>query len=134
MPSRTRMVFAQMASEPRPTEQRLPRGPSALDPEDRARLHRQRIQDAFVALVAERGLPDTSIRDICAGARVAPRDLYAQYPGKLELLLGTCDAIVRDACDAVAATRRGAAPPADVTTAVAAVLKPLAQQAAARPA
>ena len=27
-----------MASEPRPTEQRLPRGPSALDPEDRARV------------------------------------------------------------------------------------------------
>ena len=64
---RIRMVLREMASEPRPTEQRLPRGPSALDPEDRARLHRQRIQDAFVALVAERGLPDTSIRDICAG-------------------------------------------------------------------
>jgi AcrR family transcriptional regulator len=123
-----------MATEPRPPEQRLPRGPSALHPEDRARLHRQRIQDAFVALVAERGLPDTSIRDICAAARVAPRDLYAQYPGKQELLLGTCDAIVRDACDAVAAVRRNGAPPADVAAAVAAVLRPLAQQAAARPA
>jgi AcrR family transcriptional regulator len=123
-----------MAIDRRPPEQRLPRGPSALDPEDRARLHRERVQDALVTLVAERGLPETSIRDICAQARVAPRDLYAQYAGKQELLLGTCDAIVREARDAIAVARRTSPPPIDTAEAVAAVLLPLAKQAAARPA
>lgn len=117
---------------PHPTP-RLPRGLNALDPDDRGRVHRQRLQDALVGLVAERGFPETSIREICSRAHVGPRDLYAQYPGKQELLLGTCDGIVAEAVAAVHESQRAASPPADVEAAIAGVLVPFARSLASRP-
>jgi AcrR family transcriptional regulator len=83
-----------MALQDRPNRDRLPRGSNALEPEELARRHRERLQEALVARVAANGLFDTTIRDICAEAQVATRDLYALYAGKDELLLATCDAIV----------------------------------------
>ncbi len=118
---------------PRP-KPRLPRGPSALDPDDRSRVHRQRLQDALVALVAERGFVDTRIREICSHAQVGPRDLYAEYPGKQELLLSTCDAIADEAIAAVRAGLRDSSPPATAEAAIAGVLVPFARSLAARPA
>lgn len=122
-----------MATDRPQTRPRLPRGANALSPSDRDRVHRQRIQDALVALVAEQGFADTSIRDICGRAQVAARDLYALYPGKQELLLATCDALVREVCDAVAAARRTAPPTDDVAGLVATVLDPIVQAIVARP-
>ena len=83
-----------MALQDRPNRDRLPRGSNALEPEELARRHRERLQEALVVRVAANGLFDTTIRDICAEAQVATRDLYALYAGKDELLLATCDAIV----------------------------------------
>lgn len=124
-----------MASDAQHPKPRLPRGRSALDPDDRGRAHRLRLQDALVELVAEQGFADTRIRDICARAHVAPGDLYSQYPRKQELLLSTCDAIVDDACVAVRAALRGDREPApDLERAVAEVLLPLGRAVAARPA
>ncbi|MBF6621309.1 MAG: TetR/AcrR family transcriptional regulator [Patulibacter sp.] len=98
-------------------------------------MHRQRLQDALVTLVAERGFPETSIREICSHAHVGPRDLYAQYPGKQELLLSTCDAIVAEAIAAVRASQRAATtPPDSVESAVASVLVPFARALSSRPA
>jgi AcrR family transcriptional regulator len=124
-----------MAPDPSPSNPRLPRGRSALTPDDRGRAHRQRLQEATVEVVTESGFADTRIRDICARAHVASRDLYAQYENKQELLLSTCDAIVDDACATVRGALRDARePPADVEAAVAGVLVPLARRLAARPA
>jgi AcrR family transcriptional regulator len=118
-------------AQPRP---RLPRGANALPPSDRDRVHRQRIQDALVVLVAEQGFADTSIRDVCTRSQVAARDLYVLYPGKQELLLATCDALVRETCDAVASARRAASPADDIAQTVATVLDPIAQAIVTRPA
>lgn len=113
-------------------------GTTAPDPaqnDERHRAYRQRLQDALVELVAERGYPDTKIKDVCAHAHVAPRDLYEQYPGKQELLLSTCDAIVDDACASVRSWRRSnPLVEPDFEAAVASVLTPLARAMAARPA
>ncbi|HEX5926002.1 MAG TPA: TetR/AcrR family transcriptional regulator [Baekduia sp.] len=94
-----------MAAQDRPTRDRLPRGSNALEPEELARRHRERLQDALVVRVAANGLFDTTIRDICTEAQVATRDLYALYPGKDELLLATCDAIVARASRQLDAAR-----------------------------
>lgn len=124
-----------MASDAPHPKPRLPRGRSALDANDRGRAHRGRLQDALVELVAEHGFESTRVRDICARAHVSPGDLYAQYPRKQDLLLSTCDAIVTDACASVDAARRERRqPPADVESAVADVLVPIARTIAARPA
>ncbi len=87
-----------------------------------------------MALVAEQGFTDTSIRDVCGRSQVAARDLYTLYPGKQELLLATCDALVREVCDAVAAARRSAAPTDDIAQTVATVLDPIVRAVVARPA
>lgn len=123
-----------MASDAPPPKPRLPRGRSALEVGDRERAHRERLQEALVELVAERGFEATRIRDICTRAHVAPGDLYGQYPGKQELLLSTCDAIADDAYDSLQAALEGGPAPADVEQAVTDVLVPLARVAAARPA
>lgn len=123
-----------MATDRPRSKPRLPRGVSALPPDDRARVHRERIQDALVELVAEQGFTATSIRDVCGRSQVASRDLYVLYPGKQELLLATCDSLVREVCDAVAAARRASTPTDDVAQTVETVLAPIAQAVAARPA
>lgn len=123
-----------MATDRPQSRPRLPRGANALSPSDRDRVHRQRLQDALVALVAEQGFTDTSIRDVCGRAQVAARDLYTLYPGKQDLLLATCDSLVHEACDAVAAARRSAAPTDDIAEIVATVLDPIVRAVVARPA
>lgn len=123
-----------MAPDPAPSRRRLPRGRSALTPDERDRTHRLRLQAATVAVVTEKGFAQARINDICARARVATRDLYAQYANKQELLLSTCDAIVDDAFEAIlAASLRSRRPPTDVEGAVAGVLVPFAQWLADRP-
>lgn len=123
-----------MAPDPSPSNPRLPRGRSALTADDRGRAHRLRLQDATVEVVTESGFAETRIRDICARAHVASRDLYAQYENKQELLISTCDAIVDDACDAVRGALRDARePPTEIEAAIAGVLVPLARRLAARP-
>ena len=48
-----------MASQERPIRDRLPRGSNALEPEELARRHRERLQEALVVRVAANGLFDT---------------------------------------------------------------------------
>lgn len=85
--------------------------------------------------MTEKGFSEARINDICTRARVATRDLYAQYANKQELLLSTCDAIADDAFKAItAASLSDRRPPSDVEGAVAGVLVPLARRLAARPA
>lgn len=127
------MPMAADRQQSRATRARLPRGASALAPDDRERVHRQRIQDALVSLVGERGFADTTIRDVCTRAQIASRDLYALYPGKRELLLATCDALVRETCDRISTARRTAPETDDVATLVSTVLEPIAAAIAARP-
>lgn len=124
-----------MAPDPAPSRRRLPRGRSALTPDERDRTHRLRLQAATVDVVTEKGYAQARITDICTRARVATRDLYAQYANKQELVLSTCDAIVDDAFAAILATSlRSRRPPNDVEGAVAGVLVPFAQWLAAHPA
>ncbi|MFA4928325.1 MAG: TetR/AcrR family transcriptional regulator [Patulibacter sp.] len=124
-----------MSPDAPPPKPRLPRGLNALDAGDRGRVHRERLQDAFVTLVADRGYTDTSIREICSHAHVGPRDLYAQYPGKQELLLSTCDAVVDEAVAAVRAAHEATAiAPDSVESAIAGVLVPFARTLSTRPA
>ena len=100
---------ARMALQDHPNRDRLPRGSNALEPEELARRHRERLQEALVVRVAANGLFDTTIRDICTEAQVAARDLYALYPGKDELLLATCDAIIARTSRQLDAARPSAA-------------------------
>ena len=47
---------------------------------------RERIIDAFMALVAERGLVDIGLADIAEAADVSLAELRAEFPGKLAIL------------------------------------------------
>lgn len=119
-----------MPDEPQSPGGRLPRGRSALAADDRGRAHRERLEEALVTTVAAKGFPDARVRDVCATARVAPRDLYAHFADKQELLLSTCDRIAEDAFAAIPE-----ASAADtLQEAVAGVLTPVARSLAARPA
>jgi AcrR family transcriptional regulator len=86
MAQRTRSVKAR--------ERGLPRGPQALPPEEVAADQRERLYEAMIKAVNERGFVATTISDLVAGAGVSRRSFYEHFENKEECLLATYDALI----------------------------------------
>jgi AcrR family transcriptional regulator len=86
-----------MAQRTRSTKARegaLPRGPQALPPEEVAADQRERLYEAMIKAVNERGFVATTISDLVAGAGVSRRSFYEHFENKEECLLATYDALI----------------------------------------
>lgn len=85
---------------------RLPRGRHGLPREFVSRNQRDRLAAATIAVVAENGLNEATIAQICAAASVSRRTFYAYFSSKEECFFAAYDTVVRYLCtetDAVAA-------------------------------
>jgi AcrR family transcriptional regulator len=72
----------------------LPRGPQALPPEEVAADQRERLYEAMIQAVNERGFVATTISDLVARAGVSRRSFYEHFANKEECLLATYDALI----------------------------------------
>lgn len=70
----------------------LPRGPQALPREQVAEDQRERLFDAMVASINERGFAGTTISDLVGRAGVSRRSFYEHFANKEACLLGAFDA------------------------------------------
>jgi AcrR family transcriptional regulator len=85
---------------------RLPPGRHGLPREFVTQNQRDRLAAGIIATVAERGLNEATITQICAAAGVSRRTFYAYFSSKEECFLAAYDTIVkhlRIAADAAAA-------------------------------
>jgi AcrR family transcriptional regulator len=78
----------------KPRERGLPRGPQALPPEEVAADQRERLYEATIQAVNERGFVATTISDLVARAGVSRRSFYEHFENKEECLLATYDALI----------------------------------------
>jgi AcrR family transcriptional regulator len=86
-----------MAERTRSTKARergLPRGPQALPPEEVAADQRERLYEATIHSINERGFVATTISDLVARAGVSRRSFYEHFENKEECLLATYDALI----------------------------------------
>jgi AcrR family transcriptional regulator len=86
--------MAQRTRSAKARERGLPRGPQALPPEEVAADQRERLYEAMVKAVDERGFVATTISDLVAGAGVSRRSFYEHFENKEECLLATYDALI----------------------------------------
>ncbi len=82
---------------------RLPTGSHGLDPELVKRDQRQRLQQAMVELIAEKGYPAVRIVDLARLAHVSQPTFYGLFVDKEDLFLGTYDEVAGRAARAVLA-------------------------------
>ncbi|WP_183407768.1 TetR/AcrR family transcriptional regulator [Nocardioides marmoriginsengisoli] len=93
-------------------------GPHGLPREHVAQVQRERLIDAFVQVVAERGYESAGVKAICKRAGVAYTTFYDQFESKDQLFLAAYDAGIA----ALFTAARDAAMAADRTSAKATVL------------
>jgi AcrR family transcriptional regulator len=74
---------------------RLPTGAHGIDPEEVKRDQRERLQNAIVELIAERGYQAVRILDLTKLARVSRPTFYSLYDDKEELFLSAYDEIAQ---------------------------------------
>jgi AcrR family transcriptional regulator len=86
--------MAQRTRSAKARDRALPRGPQALPPEEVAADQRERLYEAMIKSVDERGFVATTISDLVAGAGVSRRSFYEHFENKEECLLATYDALV----------------------------------------
>jgi AcrR family transcriptional regulator len=86
--------MAQRARPVKARERGLPRGPQALPPEEVAADQRERLFEATIKAVNERGFVATTISDLVANAGVSRRSFYEHFENKEECLLATYDALI----------------------------------------
>ncbi|GIF14869.1 TetR/AcrR family transcriptional regulator [Actinoplanes teichomyceticus] len=67
----------------------IKRGPRSLPPEVIAATQRERLYDALVHTVAEKGYANARVSDICAAAGVTRPAFYALFAGKEDAFLDT---------------------------------------------
>jgi AcrR family transcriptional regulator len=72
----------------------LPRGPQALPREEVAAHQRERLVEAMVQAVNERGVMATTISDLVARAGISRRTFYEHFENKEDCLLATYDTVV----------------------------------------
>jgi len=72
----------------------LPRGPQALPRAQVAAHQRERLIEAMIQVVSERGVVATTISDLVARAGISRRTFYEHFANKEECLLATYDAVV----------------------------------------
>ena len=85
---------------------RLPPGRHGLPRDFVARNQRDRLAAGMIATVAERGLNEATIADVCAAAGVSRRTFYTYFSSKEECFLATATRILdylRDSADAASA-------------------------------
>jgi AcrR family transcriptional regulator len=73
------------------TTERLPRGPHGLTREQVQASQRQRILDAALDVVGERGYAATTVADITSAAGVSRTTFYEQFQNKLDAFLTAYD-------------------------------------------
>ena len=83
------------ASKPGERYRRLPTGAHGIDPEEVKRDQRERLQNAIVELIAERGYQAVRILDLTKLARVSRPTFYSLYEDKEELFLSAYDEIAQ---------------------------------------
>ncbi len=76
------------------TQKGLPRGPQALPRERVAAHQRERLVEAMVQAVSERGVVATTISDLVARAGISRRTFYEHFDNKEDCLLATYDTVV----------------------------------------
>jgi AcrR family transcriptional regulator len=81
------------SSKPGERYRRLPTGAHGIDPEEVKRDQRERLQNAIVELIAERGYQAVRILDLTKLARVSRPTFYSLYDDKEELFLSAYDEI-----------------------------------------
>lgn len=81
------------SSKPSLVPRILPRGRHKLDPQLVAASQRQRLLEAIVELVAEKGYPDVTIGDIVTRAGTAKRTFYDHFADKLQCFLAALEGI-----------------------------------------
>jgi AcrR family transcriptional regulator len=72
----------------------LPRGPQALPREEVAAYQRERLMEAMMQAVDERGVVAITISDLVARAGISRRTFYEHFDNKEDCLLATYDAVV----------------------------------------
>jgi AcrR family transcriptional regulator len=82
-------------SKPAERYRRLPTGAHGIDPAEVKRDQRERLQNAIVELIAERGYRAVRILDLTKLARVSRPTFYSLYDDKEELLLAAYDEIAQ---------------------------------------
>jgi AcrR family transcriptional regulator len=83
------------SSKPGERYRRLPTGAHGIDPEEVKRDQRERLQNAIVELIAERGYQAVRILDLTKLARVSRPTFYSLYDDKEELFLSAYDEIAQ---------------------------------------
>lgn len=86
--------MAERTRASKPRERGLPRGPQALPPEEVAADQRERLYEATIHAINERGFVATTISDLVARAGVSRRSFYEHFENKEECLLATYDALI----------------------------------------
>lgn len=86
--------MAERTSARKPRKRGLPRGPQALPREQVAADQRERLYEATIKSVDERGFVATTISDLVANAGVSRRSFYEHFENKEECLLATYDALI----------------------------------------
>jgi AcrR family transcriptional regulator len=84
-----------LPSKPGERYRRLPTGAHGIDPEEVKRDQRERLQNAIVELIAERGYQAVRILDLTKLARVSRPTFYSLYDDKEELFLSAYDEIAQ---------------------------------------
>ncbi len=74
----------------------LPRGPQALPRAQVAAHQRERLVEAMIQAVNERGVVATTISDLVARAGISRRTFYEHFDNKEDCLLASYDAVVED--------------------------------------
>lgn len=80
------------ARRPRPERWRPPRGRHRLPPEVIARSQRERLLDAAVDTIAEKGYAATTIADLTKAAGISRTTFYEMFPDKESCFLAAYDA------------------------------------------
>ena len=78
----------------KPRERGLPRGPQALPREQVVADQRERLYEATIKSVDERGFVATTISDLVANAGVSRRSFYEHFANKEECLIATYDVLI----------------------------------------
>jgi AcrR family transcriptional regulator len=89
------------------TQKGLPRGPQALPREAVAAHQRERLVEAMVQAVNERGVVATTISDLVARAGISRRTFYEHFENKEDCLLATYDTVVEDEVERLLALAGG---------------------------
>lgn len=80
--------------DPRPTDEKLPRGSHGLPPEFVVHSQRERLFAGMARVMARRGYGATTVDQIASESGVSRKALYAHFSGKEDLLLQAHRAIV----------------------------------------